>query len=285
MLYASGIIEKRGYMGTPIIARQLGSTNHIWLGTFVFIAASVAPLLFTAPKAHAEGLLPEIASVELPLGGTILDPVLTPVTDLTNDLLPVDINPGSDSVGATVAPPIISKAEQPLLSVSVPVQPIVRNLAQPLAQRRAIAPTPQPAAQPNLTPVSTAESTIVLASATRIANNVQSLRVIGMTPTAASLQSNNDIFALLPEGWRTSVRTILGKPDFAPSIISLAILLTVIAMISNILYVSRSNGLTWSGNSRLAKLSQRVDLTQLSVLSVSVIGTVAVIIVLLVAKV
>ncbi len=276
-------------MSTPIIARQLGSTHRIWLGAFVFIVAVGTTLASTTPKAHAEGLLPELATIDLPLGDTILEPVLTPVTDVTNDLLPVDINPGSDSIAATVAPessvPILGKAEQPLLAVAVPVQPVARSILQPTQARRQ-APSPQPSPQSVQAKevAATDKPTVVLASATRIVSDMRPLRVVGMVPVTGSNTENNDLIGLLPASWQTSVRTFMSKPDFAPSIISVAILLAVIAMIVNILYVSRRNGLVWSGNSRAARLSQRVDLTQLSVLLVSITGTVAVIIVLLVAK-
>ena len=106
---------------------QIGKNVRFGLLALALLVVTILISLFLPHKASAAGLLPELASVDLPLGDTVLQPILSPVTDTTNVILPVDINPDSDSLGATIQPdsrlPLVGGSENPIASVSVPVQP------------------------------------------------------------------------------------------------------------------------------------------------------------------
>lgn len=272
----------------PTHVRQLG--KNIRIKPVVFLLATLlVTTVVVAPKASATGLLPKIANVELPLGNTPLQNLLTPATNLTNNLLPVTINPGGNAIGAQVTvpsnTPIIGRPEgQPLVDINIPIRPT----QQPSTSSERT--TPQPVNSTTIT--ESAEPTSTQTSVPEPANasaHMTSTRTEQQMPSVLGASTSQFGFTLptaLPTGhnWQFATRNYTDKRDYAPAFISLAILLAVIAIIANILYASRNNGFVWSGNSRLAKLSARVDLAQLAILGVSIVGTLAVVVVLLVAK-
>lgn len=73
------------------------------------VAALLVSLLFAAaihsPAAGALGI-PDIAQVDLPLGDTVLGSVVSPITEKTNRILPVDINSTPSTLGAQVQLPL-----------------------------------------------------------------------------------------------------------------------------------------------------------------------------------
>lgn len=270
----------------PTKARQLGSTIRIKPAVFL-LATLLVTTVAMAPKTSAAGLLPKIASVELPLGNTPLGNLLTPVTNITNNLLPVTINPVGNSIGAQVTPPantpvIGQPGGLPLIDVNIPLRPTPQN-TQPAS-------TPPTPATSEPAPKTTTAPSLPQTSSSVTKPTAQALeRVEQQMPGVLGASTSSVGFALptaLPTGhnWQFAARNYTDKRDYTPAFISLAILLAVIALIANILYASRNNGFVWSGHSRLAKLSERVDLAQLAILGVSVVGTLAVVTVLLVAK-
>lgn len=274
-------------MFTPTDARQLGNTTRIGLMVLVLVAACLMVTIGLPHKVSAQGLLPNLASIELPLGDTPLEPVLTPVTNTTNEILPVDINPGGDSIGAAIAPdsrvPLIGGSDKPIVSVNVPVQPVVQNVTQPI--RQVLAP------QPNITPPNQIDDkpaqSVRTASASKPSNDQSSDTYTGMkSPEDLPfyVTAGSTMLGMLPQDLQSIVRNLGGRPDFTVSLISLAVFIAVMAMIVNILYMSGRGGFMWSGNGLLAKISQRYDLAQLSVLAVALAGAGIVMVLTLIAR-
>lgn len=256
----------------PIDARQLG--KHGRLGTILIVLTVVSILiaLLMPHKASAAGLLPELASVDLPLANTVLEPVVTPVTNTTNAVLPVDIHPDSDAVGATIAPTPASEPAQPLAKVSVPVQPVVRAVTRPSELSVA---SQQPLAESAPSP----SPTVSLASSTRPSTGSSSKAKLSAVEAPESLPFFSTFstgFGMIPQSLRSFASSFATRPDFTASMLSIAVLITVLAMIGNIIYVSERGGLIWNGSSRLARLSQKYDLTQLSIMAVSSVGAISV---------
>lgn len=277
-------------MNIPTDARQLGTFIRIGVVGFLLGMCTLAAAILHAPTASAAGLLPKIVHIELPLGDTPLEKVLKPVTNVTNNLLPVTINAGGDSIGATITPPanipVIGRpADQPLVNINIPVQPAARSTAQPTTHTAVAQPAPAPTSTP--TPVSKQPA---IAKATT--SSTGDARVLGASIVPAMITRPGApafgfaLPATIPtnHNWKLAARSYTQPQDYTPAIISLAIFFAVIAMIVNILYVSRNNGFVWEGHSRLAKLSTQVDLAQLAVLVVSLAGTCAVIAVLVIAQ-
>lgn len=274
----------------PTQARQLG--KYIRIKPVVFLLATLlVTTVVVAPKASAAGLLPKIANIELPLGNTPLENLLTPVTNLTNNLLPVTINPGGNAIGAQVTPPantpIIGRPQgQPLVDINIPVRPTAQ---QPSASSARTTPPPvNSTTVPESAGAGPAQAAVVKPAKTAT-HTASTPLTEQQAPSVLGASTSSFGFTLptaLPTGhnWQFAARNYTDKRDYTPAFISLAILLAVIAIIANILYASRNNGFVWSGNSRLAKLSARIDLAQLAILGVSVVGTLAVVVVLLVAK-
>lgn len=303
----------------PAIARQRGHNIRTGLMALVLLSLCIFLTILHAPKASAAGLLPELGKVELPIGGTPLEKVVAPVTNVTNDLLPLDISPSPGNLGVTVAPQIsqsgTGQPSAPLVDVNVPVRDIVQEVTQPVAEVLGPITNPSSPTSPPTSPQSG-----LLPQLSRIVpqlgrtpplDNPSLPGVAGISGVAAATQSPRATLAratgvssdglsydaplalasiagsfgsAMPANWEKFSRSFFERPDYVPTIISVAIFLTVLAMIANVIYISNRGGFIWSGYGRLAKLSERYDLAQLSVAAVAIVGAGAVAAVLLISQ-
>ena len=164
-------------------------------------------------------------------------------------------------------------------------QSVAQNVLQPVA--RALAPHPSPM-QPSTSiastqPITTATSGSLL-SDTGAKINLASTKLDYDSRTFATTASS-PFGGILPQNWETFSRSFLARPDITPSLISLAVFFAVIAAILNVLYISDRRGdFTSNGHGRLAKLSQRFDITQLSVATIAIVGAGVVVAILLLAR-
>lgn len=264
----------------PTDARQLGKTIRIGLIAVLGLVAACLLITIALPhKAAAKGVLPELASVELPLANTPLQTILTPVTNVTNELLPLNVNPGSKSIGVKVEPEVGSKQDKPIVSLSIPVQPsntrAPRTAPQSTAAMQVHSTQPTEATKSSQTSSNDDATKYALASTKPMyaPDKLPYLMPLGSATLGVMAQSE-----------RSPGRTFVEKQDFTATAISLVIFFAVIAIIANLLYISKRGGLIWDGDSRLATLSQKYDLTQLSVFAVAMAGAVVIGSILVVAK-
>jgi len=257
----------------PTDARQLGKTIRIGLiAVLVLLAACLLTTVMLPHKAAAKALLPELGSVELPLANTPLQTILTPVANVTNELLPLDVNPGGKSIGVKVEPEIGGKQEKPIVSLSIPVQP--RSSKSDVS-------SPNSTKKPTAPPQMTAEVQSNDGQSYRLASS-KNMYMPEKLPYYMPLGSAT--LGAMARSEKSPGRTFVEKQDFTATAISLVIFFAVIAIIANLLYISERGGMIWNGDSRLATLSQKYDLTQLSVFVVAMTGAIVIGFILVAAK-
>jgi hypothetical protein len=236
-------------------------------------------------SASALELLPDVASVDLPIGNTILDPIVEPVTDVTNEILPVDVETSDETLALTVDPDTTSNTP-PILQLSV--QAPVADIIPIIAKTSTPPPSPQPAPLPPA-PIVTAQA--ITDAKKNTEQLLPSSDQDGQQPTTAIPLSpfivgvSEFLARIIPDGAKNLLNNLARKDlNIFPYLMSAVIFLSMVLSIIGIIYTTERNNFFVNSDSRLAQLAQAHDLSQVAIVLSTLIGAAAIITCLLAFK-
>lgn len=281
-------------------ARHIGKNLRVGYVTAAMLISVIIAAAAHSPVAGALGL-PDILRVDLPIGETALEPVISPLTDTTNKILPVDITSTPSTLGAQVTLPVLGASDQPAsvsAGLDIPIVPQVVNAAtdaitplssSPTGQSRS--PSLRTSPLQNVAPVAPAQDGtdqtspqegISTASTTRESRSAASSTTAKNTPMPLSpviLGVANFFGSGIPGGVQTLIDVNNDRPvNFTPIIISLIIFVATLAALFGAVYIIDHTTVIHSGNGRLSQFAQAHDVAQIA--SVAIVSAGAVLVVL-----
>ncbi len=286
----------KGNKVLPMNTRAIGTTARMLCIAVCLFAASL--FLATFPTASTSAVaLPVIAEVDLPIGDTVLDQIVTPITDQTNQLIPVQINSTPDTLGAEVALPAASPQETspPLIDVTVntPVVPaLINTVTNP--------------ATPDSIPAQVKNRVVALSPTTPPSQNNSAGNLPAQTVAAAAPHPAAPITHRSPSAATTSELTtklpfsplLVGAIGFlgqnllvnstgglvtaipgstvtlVPIIVSIGIFLLMIALVVSVVYIMDHTNFTLLRGGRLAHFAEVHDLTQIAAAAIIMCGAI-----------
>lgn len=255
-------------------ARHIGKNLR---GGYAVVAVLLSLLVGSAVHSPVAGALgiPEIAHVTLPIGGTILDSVVSPLTEKTNDLLPVDVHSSSSTLGAQVdlLPGNNSASQTPTAAAALDA-PIVPQVVNAI--------TGETTRTPDTPPHSLSDNTATAATANG-AEMAPGDRADGRQATP--MPFSPVIFGVanfLGHGVPGTIQTLMSIGDghainVELLLVSLAVFILTIVALFGTIYLIDHTTLVPSSNGRLAQFAQAHDLAQITSVVIVMSGVILVV--------
>lgn len=275
--------------------RAIGITARTsCIAVYLFAMSLFLATLPTAPTSALS--LPAVAKVNLPIGGTVLDRIVTPITSHTNRLTPVQINATPDTLGAKIALPPASQSQDtppPLVDVNIkaPVVPAVVNTVVDPAAPNSVSSRAKNVVSAFLPTTSSSRNN----SAPRLPT--QNTAPIATRPTApityrlSSTEADEPSIKLpfsplfvgtinflgpnLPVNTKKPVTAISGSTvTLVPIIVSIGILLLMTALVIGVVYIIDHTDFALLRGGRLAHFAEAHDITQIAAAIIIISGAV-----------
>ncbi len=267
---------------------RLGRVFRIGYAAATLLNLFLVANLWQTPSAKALDL--PSATVDVPINNTPLDPVVTPITDTTNQVSPLKVEGTDNTVGAQVdtgvALPVGNDSQStPIalgVSASVPAPaPIVRQVVQPVA---AIAQPPVAVAAP---PPTNARLTSVVmpnnppSNSQRATSHDKNTKATEAAAPFASIFSGiaNFFSSGMPLDLKSMILHIGDKKiNLIPIMVSIGIFFAMLVTLAGAVYATDHSRIMSFGNGRLGQFAQTHDMTEISTLAVVTVGSALIVI-------